>query len=698
MTNVVTYHVQNHVGVISLSNPPVNALAVNKGVVQGIMDCIQEGEHDPGVRAFVITGAGKAFSAGADITEFSTVRLPDAVTLPALLAYMDTVTKPLVAAVHGFAMGGGLELALACHYRVAAPGARFALPEVKLGILPGAGGTQRLPRLIGVERALDMIITGDTVDTEAARKLGLVDEVASGELVRAAVSFANGLVKEARELRRISTLQPRLEQTATVFFEQARARIAKDYRGFPAPLACLQCVENAVYLPFAQGVAKERELFYGLRDSTESKALRHLFFAEREAAKIADVPDDTPVLPFKRAGVLGAGTMGGGIAMNFLNAGIPVTLVEMNQEALDRGVALIRKNYAGTVAKGRLTQAAMDQRLSSLTATIEDSALADVDIVIEAVFEDMEIKKSVFGKLDAVCKRDAILATNTSTLDINEIAAATTRPGKVIGLHFFSPAHVMKLLEVVRGAATDKQTLASSMKLAKTLGKVGVVAGVCDGFIGNRMLHKYTREAHFLLEEGATPRQIDNVLEQFGFAMGPFRTGDLAGLDVSWRIRQRRAASRPATERYSKIADRVCERGRFGQKTGAGWYRYETGSRSPIVDDEVQAIIAAASAEAGITRREISDKEILDRCLYALINEGARLLDEGIAQRASDIDVTYAFGYGFPRYRGGPMFYAHTIGLDKVYETVARFHREFGEWWAPSSLLEQRALEGGRFD
>jgi len=698
MTNVVTYHVQNHVGVISLNNPPVNALAVNKGVVQGIMDCIQEGEHDPDVRAFVVAGAGKAFSAGADITEFSTVRLPDAVTLPALLAYMDTVTKPLVAAVHGFAMGGGLELALACHYRVAAPGARFALPEVKLGILPGAGGTQRLPRLIGVERALDMIITGDTVDTEAARKLGLVDEVAPGELVRAAVSFANGLVKEARELRRISTLQPRLEQAATVFFEQARARIAKDYRGFPAPLACLQCVENAVYLPFAQGVTKERELFYGLRDSTESKALRHLFFAEREAAKIADVPDDTPVLPLKRAGVLGAGTMGGGIAMNFLNAGIPVTLVEMNQEALDRGVALIRKNYAGTVAKGRLTQAAMDQRLSLLTATIEDSALADVDIVIEAVFEDMELKKSVFGKLDAVCKRDAVLATNTSTLDINEIAAATTRPGKVIGLHFFSPAHVMKLLEVVRGAATDKQTLASSMKLAKTLGKVGVVAGVCDGFIGNRMLHKYTRETHFLLEEGATPRQIDNVLEQFGFAMGPFRTGDLAGLDVSWRIRQRRAASRPATERYSKIADRVCERGRFGQKTGAGWYRYETGSRSPIVDDEVQAIIAAASAEAGITRREISDTEVLDRCLYALVNEGARLLDEGIAQRASDIDITYAFGYGFPRYRGGPMFYANTIGLDKVHETVARFHRELGEWWAPSSLLEQRALEGGRFD
>ncbi|MBM3393334.1 MAG: 3-hydroxyacyl-CoA dehydrogenase [Betaproteobacteria bacterium] len=698
MTNVVTYHVQNHVGVISLNNPPVNALAVNKGVVQGIMDCIQEGEHDPDVRAFVVAGAGKAFSAGADITEFSTVRLPDAVTLPALLAYMDTVTKPLVAAVHGFAMGGGLELALACHYRVAAPGARFALPEVKLGILPGAGGTQRLPRLIGVERALDMIITGDTVDTEAARKLGLVDEVAPGELVRAAVSFANGLVKEARELRRISTLQPRLEQAATVFFEQARARIAKDYRGFPAPLACLQCVENAVYLPFAQGVTKERELFYGLRDSTESKALRHLFFAEREAAKIADVPDDTPVLPLKRAGVLGAGTMGGGIAMNFLNAGIPVTLVEMNQEALDRGVALIRKNYAGTVAKGRLTQAAMDQRLSLLTATIEDSALADVDIVIEAVFEDMELKKSVFGKLDAVCKRDAVLATNTSTLDINEIAAATTRPGKVIGLHFFSPAHVMKLLEVVRGAATDKQTLASSMKLAKTLGKVGVVAGVCDGFIGNRMLHKYTRETHFLLEEGATPRQIDNVLEQFGFAMGPFRVGDLAGLDVSWRIRQRRAATRPANERYSRIADRICERGRFGQKTGAGWYRYETGSRSPIVDDEVQAIIAAASAEAGITRREISDTEVLDRCLYALVNEGARLLDEGIAQRASDIDITYAFGYGFPRYRGGPMFYANTIGLDKVHETVARFHRELGEWWAPSSLLEQRALEGGRFD
>ncbi len=697
MTGIVTYAIQNHVGVITLNNPPVNALSVSKGVVQGIMDPMQEGEHDTGVRAFVITGGEKAFSAGADISEFGQPRLPDMLALPALLAYMDTVTKPIVAAVHGFAMGGGLELALACHYRVAAPGTQFALPEVKLGILPGAGGTQRLPRLIGVEAALNMIITGDSIDTNQAQKRGLVDEVAPKELLRTAIAFANNLFKEGKELRRVSALSPRLEQTAAEFFAQARARIAKEYKGYPAPLTCLQCVENAVYMPFAQGVAKERELFEGLRASAESKALRHLFFAEREASKIADVPAGTPVSAIESAAIIGAGTMGGGIAMNFLNVGLPVKILEMSQEALDKGIGIIKKNYAATVAKGRLAQEAMDLRMGLLCGVTDYAALADADIVIEAVFEDMEVKKEVFRKLDGVCKPGAILATNTSTLDVNEIAAATSRPEKVIGLHFFSPANVMKLLEIVRASKTGKEALATSMQLSKTIKKVGVVSGVCDGFIGNRMLHKYTREAGFLLEEGALPQHIDRVLEDFGFAMGPFRVGDLAGLDIGWRIRQRRAAARPASERYSKIADKICERGRFGQKTGAGWYRYETGSRTPVPDPEIEALIVQASKEAGITRREISSEEIIERCIYALINEGAKILDEGIASRASDIDITYVFGYGFPRFRGGPMFYADTIGLDKVYETVSRFHREQGDLWTPSPLLEERALEGGRF-
>ncbi|MSQ60747.1 MAG: 3-hydroxyacyl-CoA dehydrogenase [Betaproteobacteria bacterium] len=697
MSGIVTYAVQNHFGIITLNNPPVNALAVSKGVVQGIMDHMQEGEHDTGVRAFVIIGAGKAFSAGADISEFGKPRAPELLTVPALLAYMDTVTKPIVAAIHGFAMGGGLELAMACHYRVAAPGTQFALPEVKLGILPGAGGTQRLPRLIGVQAALDMIVTGDSIDTAKALKMGLVDEVAQKELLRGAISFANSVAKEGNPLRRVSALPPRLEQEAADFFAQARTRIAKEYKGYPAPLVCLQCVENAVYMPFAQAVAKERELFEGLRVSTESKALRHLFFAEREASKISGVPPDTAVSAIKSVAVLGAGTMGSGIAMNFLNVGIPVAIVEMTQEVLEKGLNVIKKNYAATVAKGRLSQEAMDQRMGMLRGGTDYAALAQADLLIEAVFEDMEAKKEVFRKLDCVCKPSAILATNTSTLDVNEIAAVTSRPDKVIGLHFFSPANVMKLLEIVRASKTSKETLATCMQLSKTIKKAGVVAGVCDGFIGNRMLHRYTRQASFLLEEGAMPWQIDCVLEDFGFAMGPFRVGDLAGLDISWRIRQRRALTRPANERYSKIADQICEMGRFGQKTGAGWYRYEAGNRTPVPDPEIEALIVRNSKELGIARRDISDQEIMERCIYALINEGAKILDEGIAQRASDIDITYVHGYGFPRFRGGPMFYADTIGLDKVHETVSRFHREQGDPWAPAPLLETRALEGGRF-
>jgi 3-hydroxyacyl-CoA dehydrogenase len=697
MPDIVAYAVQGHLGVITLDNPPVNALSVSKGVLQRILDAIKEGEHDPAVRGLLIVGNGRAFCGGADISEFGAPLPVGLATLPVLASYMDTVTKPIVAAIHGFALGGGLELALACHFRCALPGTQLGLPEVKLGILPGAGGTQRLPRVIGVERALDMIVSGEPIAAEKALELGLVDELVKGEILAAGIQFANRVIREGREIRRTGGLAARLEQPAETFFPAARARIAKEHRGYPAPLAIVDCLEAAVTLPLAKGLARERELFEKLRGSPESKALRHLFFAERQVAKIPDVPEDTPTRPIKSAAVIGAGTMGGGIAMNFVNAGIPVKVVEVAQEALDKGLGVVRKNYAATVAKGRLSQEAMDQRMALLHGVLSYDDLKDVDIVIEAVFEDMALKKQVFEKLDAAAKPGAILATNTSTLDVNEIAAVTKRPQDVVGLHFFSPANVMKLLEVVRAGKTAPDTLATAMKLARTIKKVGVVAGVCDGFIGNRMLHAYFREAGFLLEEGALPQQVDRVIESFGFAMGPFRVSDLAGLDVGWYIRKRQAATRPAHLRYSKVADQICELGRFGQKTGAGWYRYEAGNRTPIPDPEIEALIFKASKEAGIERREITDQEILERCMYALVNTGAKILEEGIALRASDIDVVYIYGYGFPRFRGGPMFYADSVGLDQVYEAVKRFHGQHGVFWEPAPLLERLAREGGRF-
>jgi 3-hydroxyacyl-CoA dehydrogenase len=698
MSDVVSYAVQGHLGLITLNNPPVNALSVSKGVLQRILDAIKEGEHDPNVRAFLVIGSGRAFSGGADISEFGKPYPVGMATLPALASYMDTVTKPIVAAIHGFALGGGLELALACHFRCAVAGTQLGLPEVKLGILPGAHGTQRLPRVIGVARALDMIASGDPIGVDKALELGLIDEIVKGEIAAAGASFANRVVREGREPRKTSTLTAKLDQPAAEFFPAARARIAKEYRGYPAPLVIVDCIEAAVTLPFAKGVQKERELFEKLRATTESKALRHLFFAERQVSKIPDVPEETPTRDIKSAALIGAGTMGGGIAMNFANVGIPVKVLELSQEALDKGLGVVRKNYAGTVSKGRLSQEEMDKRMSLFQGVTSYDALKDADIVIEAVFEDMAVKKQVFEKLDKICMPGAILASNTSTLDVNEIAAMTSRPESVLGLHFFSPANVMKLLEVVRAAKTSKETLATAMKLSKTIKKVGVVAGVCDGFIGNRMLHGYFREAGFLLEEGALPQQVDKVIEDFGFAMGPFRVGDLAGLDVGWLIRKRQAATRPAHLRYSKVADQICELGRFGQKTGAGWYRYEAGSRTPIPDPKVEALILSASKEAGIERRAITDQEILERCMYALVNTGAEILEEGIALRASDIDIVYIYGYGFPRYRGGPMFYADSVGLDKVYESVKRFHQAHGEFWAPAPLLERLAREGGKFN
>jgi 3-hydroxyacyl-CoA dehydrogenase len=698
MSDIVTYAVQGHLGLITLNNPPVNALSVSKGVVQRILDAIKEGEHDPNVRAFLVHGSGRAFSGGADISEFGKPYPVGMATLPALASYMDTVTKPIVAAIHGFALGGGLELALACHFRCAVAGTQLGLPEVKLGILPGAHGTQRLPRVIGVARALDMIASGDPIGADKALELGLIDEIVKGEIATAGASFANRVVREGREPRKTSMLTAKLDQPAAEFFPAARARIAKEYRGYPAPLVIVDCIEAAVTLPFAKGVQKERELFEKLRATTESKALRHLFFAERQVSKIPDVPEETPTREIKSTALIGAGTMGGGIAMNFANVGIPVKVLELSQEALDKGLGVVRKNYAGTVSKGRLSQEEMDKRMALFQGVTSYDALKDADIVIEAVFEDMAVKKQVFEKLDKICKPGAILASNTSTLDVNEIAAMTSRPESVLGLHFFSPANVMKLLEVVRAAKTSKETLATAMKLSKTIRKVGVVAGVCDGFIGNRMLHGYFREAGFLLEEGALPQQVDKVIEDFGFAMGPFRVGDLAGLDVGWLIRKRQAATRPAHLRYSKVADQICELGRFGQKTGAGWYRYEAGSRTPIPDPKVEALIMSASKAAGIERRAITDQEILERCMYALVNTGAEILEEGIALRASDIDVVYIYGYGFPRYRGGPMFYADSVGLDKVYESVKRFHQAHGEFWTPAPLLERLAREGGKFN
>lgn len=698
MPNIVEYQVQGHVGVITLHNPPVNALSVGKGLLQGILDAIKAGDHDPAVRGFLLIGGGRNFSGGADITEFGKPPVPGMATLRDVLVYMDTVTKPIVAAISGPTMGGGLELALGAHYRCAITGAQIGLPEVKLGILPGAGGTQRLPRLIGARTALDMIVSGEPVGTERAHELGIVDEIVEGDLPVVALKFTNRVLKEGRPIRRASALSVAVEGDPDTFFAEARARIAKEWRGYPAPLECLACVEAAVKRPFAEGVRFERERFEFLVGTDESKSLRHAFFAERAAGKVKDVPDDTPVREIRSAAVIGAGTMGGGIAMNFVNAGIPVKVLEVSQAAIDKGFGIIRKNYEATVAKGRLSQDAMDKRMALLTGVQSYDDLKDVDIVVEAVFEDMEVKKEVFRKIDQVAKKGAILATNTSTLDIDQIAAVTARPQDVIGLHFFSPANVMRLLEIVRGAKTAKDVIATSMKLARTIKKVGVLVGVCDGFVGNRMVHAYFREAGFLLEEGALPQQVDRVLEQFGFAMGPFRVGDLAGLDIGWAIRKRQAATRDPAERYTKIGDLICERGRFGQKTGAGYYKYEPGNRKPIPDPEIEALIVQASKDGGFTRRDISDQEILERCLYQLVNTGAKILEEGIAQRASDIDIVYLYGYGFPRYRGGPMFAADLIGLPKVLEAVKRYEATVGPWWKPAALLEKLAAEGATFN
>ncbi|MBV9361969.1 MAG: enoyl-CoA hydratase/isomerase family protein [Betaproteobacteria bacterium] len=691
MNEVSAYTVRDGVAVITMNNPPVNGLgnALRAGILQGL----QRADADSQVKAVVLIGAAKAFSGGADIREFNKPReKPD---LPDVNDVQDAMKKPLVAAITGFALGGGLELALACHYRIATPKTQLGLPEVKLGILPGSGGTQRLPRIVPVSKAIQMMTTGNPITAEEALQLGLVDEIVQGgDLLAAAVVYANKLVAEKKPLKRIRDMKA----NADVDFKKVREDVAKASRGYPAPLEIVACAEAAVSKPFDEGRKFERERFAVLVQTNESKSLRHAFFSERQTSKIPDVPESTPTREIRKAAVLGAGTMGGGITMSFANVGIPVTIIDTTQQALDRGMETIRKNYAATVAKGRLSQSEMDKRMGLIHPNLNLGKAADADIVIEAVFERMDVKQDIFKKLDGIVQQGAILATNTSTLDVDQIAAATTRPQDVIGTHFFSPANVMRLLEVVRGKRTAKDVLATTMKLGKQLKKVPVVSGVCDGFIGNRMLEKYVQQSLFLLDEGASPQQIDGALAKFGLAMGPFTMYDMAGNDIGFEIRKRRAKERPDFV-YGKFADRIAEKGWFGQKTGRGWYRYEPGNRKPIPDAEVDQMLAAYRKEMGLKTRQISDDEIVERCMYALANEGAHILEEGIALRASDIDMVYLTGYGFPPYRGGPMFYADTVGLDKVLAAIERFQKGYhGEQWKPSSLLVRLAKEGKRFN
>lgn len=693
MSDVVQFSKRGNIGIITIDSPPVNALG--HAVRQGIADGLAAATSDDDVKAIVLHCAGRTFIAGADITEFGKPFQEPG--LDTVMNAMEQSSKPVIAAIHGTALGGGLETAMACHYRCAVATAQVGQPEVNLGLVPGAGGTQRLPRLVGLEMGAEMNAGGAPIPATVANQHGLIDEIIEGDLLDGAVAYAERLVAEGAPLRRVRDIEYPKDIPADLF-DNLRKKYAKIKRGFEAPQRNIDLVEASTKLPFDEGMKKEQEVFFECMMSVQSAAQRHLFFAERQASKIPDVPKDTPTKDIKSVMVLGAGTMGGGIAMNFANAGIPVKILDTTQELVDKGMAIVEKNYANTVKKGRLTQEKMDQRMSLITPTANFDDVGSVDMVIEAVFEEMDIKKDVFGKLDKLCRPDAIMATNTSTLDVDEIAAVTSRPEQVIGTHFFSPANVMRLLEIVRGAKTSKEVIATTFQVAKQIRKVGVLSGVCDGFIGNRMIHGYSREAVFLVEEGALPQQVDAALYNFGMAMGPLAMGDLAGLDVSWRIRKRQEATRPKDLRYSAIADKICEMDRYGQKTGGGWYDYKPGDRTPYPNPEIEALILEESKAQGITRREISDDEIIERTIYALVNEGAKILEEGIALRASDIDVIYISGYGFPVYRGGPMFYADCVGLNNVYKRVCEFHEEHGDFWKPAPLLKQLAEDGKTFN
>ena len=695
------YQTLGDIAVISLNNPPVNGLGLSTRL--GIVHALQQAQDDVAIKAIVLTGQGKAFSGGADIKEFGTPKAVQDPNLLSVILAIENSPKPVVAAVHTVAMGGGLELALGCHYRMAAPGASIALPEVKIGLIPGAGGTQRLPRVLGVEPALNMIVSGEPIKSEMLASLPgqkLFDKMAASRdsLLDEAVAFARS-VADVRPLPRVRDL-PCKHPQGDAYFQFVRNMVKGMSKNFPAPGKCVDAVEAGTKMPFDKGLVNERELFLGLLTTPECRALRHLFAAQRAASKIADVPDDTPVRNIATVAVIGAGTMGGGISMNFLNAGIPVRMLEMKQEALDRGIATIRKNYEAQVKKGKLAQEKYEQRMALLTTTLNYDEIQDADLVIEAVFEDMGVKEKVFQQLDKTMKAGAILASNTSTLDVNKIASFTKRPQDVVGMHFFSPANVMKLLEVVRGEKTAKDVLATVMAIAKKIKKTAVVSGVCDGFIGNRMIEQYSRQAGFLLEEGCTPQQVDKAIEAFGFAMGPFRMGDLAGNDIGWAIRKRRYVEKPHL-RYSKTADLLCEMGRYGQKTGAGWYDYQPGKRDAIPSAVVDTMIAEYRKTLGVTPRKISNDEIVQRLVFSLVNEAAHILEEGIAAKASDVDMVYITGYGFPMHRGGPMLYADQVGLFNVVQAMRRFAQnplDDATFWQPAPLLARLAAEGKTFN
>jgi 3-hydroxyacyl-CoA dehydrogenase len=695
------YKVHGDVAVISLNNPPVNGLglATRQAITEGVEKAVQ----DAFIKSIVITGHGKAFSGGADIREFGSPKATQEPNLLSVIAQIENCAKPVVAAVHTVAMGGGLELALGCHYRIAAPGASIALPEVKIGLIPGAGGTQRLPRVLGVEPALNMIVSGEPIKSEMLAMLPgqkLFNKMAASaeSLMDEALKFARE-VADVRPLPRVRDL-PCKHPQGDAYFQFTRNMVKGMAKNYPAPPKCVDAVQAATKKKFDEGMVLERELFINLMWTPECRALRHLFTSQRAASKIPDVPDTTPTRAIKQVAVIGAGTMGGGISMNFLNAGIPVKILETKQEALDRGIATIKKNYEAQVKKGKLKEDKYAQRMALLTSTLSYDDIKDADLVIEAVFEEMGVKETVFKQLDAVMKPGAILASNTSTLDVNAIANFTKRPQDVVGMHFFSPANVMKLLEVVRGAKTAKDVLATVMALAKTIKKTAVVSGVCDGFIGNRMIEQYGRQGGFLLEEGCTPQQVDKAIEKFGFAMGPFRMGDLAGNDIGWAIRKRRYVEKPHMK-YSKTADLLCEMGRFGQKVGKGWYDYQVGKRDAIPNKEVEEMIVKHRATLGITPRKISDEEIVQRLVFSLVNEAAHILEDGIASKASDIDMVYITGYGFPIYRGGPMLYADQVGLFNVVQAMHRFAanpHDDAEFWKPAPLLAKLAAEGKTFN
>ncbi len=696
MSDPIRVTKDNDVAIITIDNPPVNA--ISPAVQEGIGRAIDQINADATVKAAVMIGAGRTFIAGADINEFvkmTSGKTPRSNFLPTLLKIEDC-RVPVVVAIHGNALGGGLEVAMACHYRVASPDARVGQPEVNLGIIPGAAGTQRLPRLAGVAKAVEMCTTGKPINAREALEAGILDKLIEGDLLAGAVAFARSVEGQpAPKTRERNTKLGTPAENAAIF-AAGRENVRKKLRGAPAPLAAIDAIEAATKMPFEQGCQEEARLFDQCLYSDQSKALIHVFFAEREVTKIPDVPKETPVRPVDSVGIVGAGTMGAAIAMVFANAGIPVALKDVDQAGIDRGLANIHKNYAISVQRGRFTQEYVNERLKLIRPTLHYESFADVDLVIEAVFENMALKKEIFAELNGVCKPGAILASNTSTLDLDELAATTTRPESVIGMHFFSPANVMRLLELVRGEKTGKEAIATCMQLAKKIGKVAVLVRNCWGFAGNRMFMPYLTEAQFLVEEGAAPEEVDAALTNWGMAMGPLAVSDLGGLDVAYRIRQERRHARKPGERETFVEAKLCEMGRLGQKNGMGWYKYGDDRRA-TVDPEVTALVRKWSIEAGIPQRKISAEEIVDRCVYRLVNEGAQILDDGVALRAGDIDTIYVNGYGFPAFRGGPMWYADTVGLKRVYARVEEFHRQHGAIWRPAPLLEELAQAGRGF-